>query len=76
MVLRWTQLGDERVVTCQNCGFLADKARPRVTTREALVERFERSGGSERVDGAAQAGQGSQGRRGRQDPEMIRKRIG
>ncbi len=42
MVLRWTQLGDDRVVTCQNCGFLADKARPRVTTREELVARLER----------------------------------
>ena len=42
VVLRWTQLGDDRVVTCQNCGFLADKARPRVTTRQELVDRLER----------------------------------
>ena len=42
VVLRWTQLGTDRVVTCQNCGFLADKARPRVTTREELVLRLER----------------------------------
>lgn len=42
VVLRWTQLGDERLVTCQNCGFLADKTRPRVTTREELVARLER----------------------------------
>jgi hypothetical protein len=42
VVLRWTQLGGQRVVTCQNCGFLADKARPRITTREELVARMER----------------------------------
>ena len=42
VVLRWTQLGGERLVTCQNCGFLADKTRPRVTTREELVLRLER----------------------------------
>jgi len=42
MILRWTQLGDDRVVTCQNCGFLADKARPRVTTRNELIARLER----------------------------------
>lgn len=40
--LRWTQLGDDRAVTCQNCGFLADKARPRVRTREELIDRLER----------------------------------
>jgi hypothetical protein len=40
--LRWTQLGEDRTVTCQNCGFLADKARPRVRSREELVERLER----------------------------------
>ncbi len=40
--LRWTQLGKERVVTCQNCGFLADKARPRVTCRADLVARLAR----------------------------------
>ena len=42
VVLRWTQLGGERLVTCQNCGFLADKTRPRVATREELVARLER----------------------------------
>ncbi|MEO6953295.1 MAG: hypothetical protein ABI321_15960 [Polyangia bacterium] len=42
VVLRWTQLGGDRLVTCQNCGFLADKTRPRVTTREELVLRLER----------------------------------
>ncbi len=42
MVLRWTQLGDQRVVTCQNCGFLADKARPKLTTGDELVARLER----------------------------------
>ena len=42
VVLRWTQLGGERLVTCQNCGFLADKTRPRVATREELILRLER----------------------------------
>lgn len=42
VVLRWTQLGASRVVTCQNCGFLADKTRPRVTTERELVDRLER----------------------------------
>src|SRR5688572_28762526 len=42
VVLRWTQVGDERVVTCQNCGFLADKARPRVTGVADLVRRMAR----------------------------------
>jgi hypothetical protein len=32
IVLRWTRVGAERVVTCQNCGFVADKARPRPRT--------------------------------------------
>jgi hypothetical protein len=36
MVLRWTRLGGARVVTCQNCGFIADKARPRPRTVEEL----------------------------------------
>lgn len=36
MVLRWTRLGHGRVVTCQNCGFIADKARPRPRTLEEL----------------------------------------
>ncbi len=42
LVLRWTRLGESRVVTCQNCGFLADRARPRPRTIEALQERLAR----------------------------------
>ena len=42
VVLRWTQIGTERVVTCQNCGFLADKARPRIGSKDELVARMER----------------------------------
>ena len=42
VVLRWTQVGDERVVTCQNCGFLVDKARPRVTGSDDLLRRMAR----------------------------------
>jgi hypothetical protein len=37
LVLRWTRLGAGRVVTCQNCGFIADKARPRPRTVEELL---------------------------------------
>jgi hypothetical protein len=40
MVLRWTRLGEERVVTCQNCGFVADKARPRLASLSQLRERL------------------------------------
>jgi hypothetical protein len=41
LVLRWTRLGPGtgeagRVVTCQNCGFIADKARPKPRTVEEL----------------------------------------
>ena len=36
MVLRWTRLGQGRVITCQNCGFVADKARPRPRTLDEL----------------------------------------
>ncbi len=41
LVLRWTRLGtvkgdDGRVVTCQNCGFIADKARPKPRTVQEL----------------------------------------
>jgi hypothetical protein len=36
IVLRWTKVGGERVVTCQNCGFVADKARPRPATLDEL----------------------------------------
>jgi hypothetical protein len=45
MVLRWTRLGPTdvgRVVTCQNCGFIADKARPRPRTVEELQRILER----------------------------------
>lgn len=42
VILCWTQLGEERVVTCQNCGFLADKARPRVTSSSDLRRWMER----------------------------------
>jgi hypothetical protein len=42
VVLRWTQLGRERVITCQNCGFLADKTRPRVGDTNELLGRLER----------------------------------
>jgi hypothetical protein len=40
IVLRWTKLGSARIVTCQNCGFVADKARPRPRTVEELRERM------------------------------------
>lgn len=36
LVLRWTKLGATRAVTCQNCGFIADKARPRPRTLDEL----------------------------------------
>jgi hypothetical protein len=42
MVLRWTQVGDERVVTCQNCGFIADRLRPRPDSLAQLRARFAR----------------------------------
>src|SRR5436305_1264098 len=42
MVLRWTRLGTARVVTCQNCGFIADRARPRPRTLDELKERLAR----------------------------------
>lgn len=37
IVLRWTRVGGARVVTCQNCGFVADKARPRPRSLEELT---------------------------------------
>jgi hypothetical protein len=40
IVLRWTKVGAERIVTCQNCGFVADKARPRPRTVEELRARM------------------------------------
>jgi len=42
MVLRWTRLGDAKIVTCQNCGFIADRMRPRPLTVEELAERLAR----------------------------------
>jgi hypothetical protein len=42
MVLRWTRVGDERVVTCQNCGFIADRLRPRPDSVDALQLTFAR----------------------------------
>ncbi len=42
MVLRWTRAGDERVVTCQNCGFIADRLRPRPETPDELRARLRR----------------------------------
>ncbi len=42
IVLRWTQLAGDRVVTCQNCGFLADRARPKPRTLAELEERLAR----------------------------------
>lgn len=42
MVLRWTRLGEERIVTCQNCGFIADRMRPRPATLAELTARLER----------------------------------
>jgi NMD protein affecting ribosome stability and mRNA decay len=40
IVLRWTKVGSERIVTCQNCGFVADKTRPRPRTVAELHERM------------------------------------
>ncbi|MCU1276485.1 MAG: hypothetical protein JWM53_31 [bacterium] len=38
IVLRWTKVGGTRAVTCQNCGFVADKARPRPRSLDELRE--------------------------------------
>jgi hypothetical protein len=35
-VLRWTRVGTHKIVTCQNCGFVADKVRPRPRSPEEL----------------------------------------
>jgi hypothetical protein len=40
VVMRWTRLGSERAVTCQNCGFLADRMRPRARSLDELKERL------------------------------------
>jgi hypothetical protein len=45
IVLRWTRVGGTRTVTCQNCGFIADKARPRprsLAELSALLKRERR----------------------------------
>lgn len=41
-MLRWTRLQREKIVTCQNCGFIADRARPRLEDLDALKARLER----------------------------------
>ena len=50
IVLRWTKVGGTRAVTCQNCGFVADKARPRPATLQELLALLnrERRGARER----------------------------
>ena len=42
MVLRWTKVGQVHVITCQNCGFIADRARPRPQDVGELKARLER----------------------------------
>jgi hypothetical protein len=42
MVLRWTRLAGEKIVTCQNCGFLADRLRPRAASLDELKLRMQR----------------------------------
>jgi hypothetical protein len=42
VVLRWTRVGSGRIVTCQNCGFLVDKLRPRARDLAELRARFRR----------------------------------
>ncbi len=42
IVLRWTRVGGTRAVTCQNCGFIADKARPRPRSLDELAELLRR----------------------------------
>lgn len=42
IVLRWTRVGGTRAVTCQNCGFIADKARPRPRTLAELTALLQR----------------------------------
>jgi hypothetical protein len=42
LVLRWTKVGTTRAVTCQNCGFVADKARPRPRSLDELRALLER----------------------------------
>jgi hypothetical protein len=55
-LLRWTKLGEERVVTCHNCGFLVDHARPRPDSPEALERLLRRDRrGAERRGGLSGA---------------------
>ena len=42
IVLRWTRVGAHKVITCQNCGFIADRMRPRPATVEELDDRLRR----------------------------------
>lgn len=42
MVLRWTRLGTAKIITCQNCGFIADRMRPRPRALDELKERLAR----------------------------------
>jgi NMD protein affecting ribosome stability and mRNA decay len=44
MVLRWTRLGTsaKKIITCQNCGFIADRMRPRPLTVDELEDRLAR----------------------------------
>jgi hypothetical protein len=42
VVLRWTRLAAAKVVTCQNCGFLADRMRPRPRDADELRARLAR----------------------------------
>jgi hypothetical protein len=42
MVLRWTRFGTGKVITCQNCGFIADRTRPKMRSVDELKERLER----------------------------------
>jgi hypothetical protein len=42
VVLRWTKLGAGKLVTCQNCGFIADRMRPRPRTLDDLKEQLAR----------------------------------
>jgi hypothetical protein len=42
VVLRWTRVGSAKLVTCQNCGFITDRLRPRPRTLDDLKERLAR----------------------------------
>jgi hypothetical protein len=73
-VLRWTQLGDERLITCHNCGFLADKMRPHPRTQEELrlrLGRERRGGGERRKNYVIDPGDPAERRR---EPRRVRRR--